>query len=148
MKTYLAQLAQSPVTPRHRPSPEFEGRDERQIGKRVGMTQFGVNHLTLKPGAVTSRRHWHEAEDEFVYVLCGTVILVDENGEHELAAGDFAGFPAGAANAHHLVNRSGAPTQLMVVGTRKVGEEKIHYPDQTDPGPFTVVRDEQGNRIG
>jgi uncharacterized cupin superfamily protein len=148
MKTYLAHLADSPVTPRYRPSPEFEGPDERQIGKRVGMTQFGVNHLTLKPGATTSRRHWHEAEDEFVYVLCGTVTLVDENGEHALAAGDFAGFPAGAANAHHIVNRSGTPAQLMVVGTRKVGEEKIHYPDQTDPGPFTVVRDEHGDRVG
>lgn len=146
-KTRLARLADIPKTPRHWREPEFQGREERQIGKRLGMTQFGVNHLMLRPGAASSRRHWHEGEDEFVYVLSGAVTLVDENGEHELEEGAFAAFPAGAANAHRLVNRSVAPAELLVVGSRKVGEEKIHYPDEADPGPFTVVRDERGDRL-
>ena len=119
-----------------------------EFGKAAGLTQFGVNHLTLNPGATSSRRHWHEGEDEFVLVLAGCVTLVDENGDHDLVEGDFAGFPAGAANGHHLVNRSASPTILLVVGARKVGEERVHYPDQPDPGPFTVVRDEKGARIG
>ena len=148
MKTYLAHLAQTPVSPPHRSTADPGGRDERQIGKRVSVTQFGVNHLTLGPGAMTARRHWHEAEDEFVYVLSGAVTLVDDNGDHDLKPGTFVGFPAGAANAHHLVNRSGAPAELMVVGTRKVGEERIHYPDQSDPGPFTIVSDAHGDRVG
>ena len=118
------------------------------MGKAVGLTQFGVNHLTLAPGAASSRRHWHEEEDEFVYVLSGTVVLIDDNGAHELSVGAFAGFPAGAANAHRLVNRSDAPAELIVAGSRKVGEERIHYPDEPDPGPSVIVRDTRGNRLG
>jgi len=148
MKTLTGRVADVPVAPAHRPAPEFEGRSERQIGKRVGLTQFGVNHLTLLPGAATSRRHWHEGEDEFVYVLSGLVTLRDENGDHLLGEGEFVGFPAGEANGHHLLNCADAPAELMVVGSRKVGEEKIHYPDRADPGPLSVIRDERGERAG
>lgn len=145
-ETRTGRVSETPVAP-NRPGPEGAGRAERQMGKRVGLTQFGVNHLTLAPGAVSSRRHWHEGEDEFVYVVSGAVTLVDDNGAQELGAGDYAGFPAGAANAHHLVNRSTSPAELIVAGLRKVGEEKIHYPDEPDPGPFTVVRDGLGARV-
>ncbi len=148
MKTYIGQLREVPATAARQHAPNFDGPVERQIGKRVAMTQFGVNHLTLHPGAISSRRHWHEGEDEFVYVLSGVVTLCDETGDHQIGEGGFAGFPAGAPNAHHLVNRSGAPVELIVVGTRKVGEERIHYPDEPDPGPFSVFRDEKGNRRG
>ncbi len=137
-----------PVTPPHAAHKDQPANNERQLGKFAGLTQFGVNHLTLESGARSARRHWHEGEDEFAYVLSGTVVLIDDNGEHELTAGSFAGFPAGVANGHHLVNRSAAPAQVLVVGTRKVGEEKVHYPDAADAGPFTIRRDEKGNRVG
>ena len=146
MKTHLGRLSDVSATPDHPSVAGADGRVERQIGKRVAMTQFGVNHLTLGPGAVSSRRHWHEGEDEFVYVLSGVVTLCDDTGEHEISEGGFAGFPAGAANAHHLVNRGEAAVELLIVGTRKVGEEKIHYPDEANPGPFRVFRDERGER--
>ena len=107
----------------------FAGRHESRLARSVGLTQFGVNRVTLEPGAMTALRHWHEAEDEFVYVLAGEVTLIDDNGEHRLIEGSFAGFPAGHANAHHLVNKSGAPATFIVVGSRKPGEETIHYPD-------------------
>jgi uncharacterized cupin superfamily protein len=107
----------------------FAGNHEGRLGKLVGMTQFGVNHVTLDPGAASSLRHWHEAEDEFVYVLAGKLTLIDENGEHELEAGSFVGFPAGEPNAHHLVNASDAPAVFLAVGSRRPGEETIHYPD-------------------
>jgi uncharacterized cupin superfamily protein len=108
---------------------QFAGFHERQVGKAAGMTQFGVNHVTLEPGSISSLRHWHEAEDEFVLVLSGRLILVDDNGEHDLAEGDFAGFPAGIANGHHLCNRSDAPASFLAVGSRKPGEDTVHYPD-------------------
>src|SRR5580692_408383 len=76
----------------------FAGKHEAQLGKAVGLTQFGVNLLALDPGSVSSLRHWHEGEDEFVYVLYGELILIDENGEHALREGSVVGFPAGAPN--------------------------------------------------
>ncbi len=113
----------------------FVGYREGRLAKPLGLTQFGVNVVDLDPGAASALRHWHEAEDEFVYVLSGDVVLVDDNGDQPLAAGSFAAFPAGEPNAHHFINRSGAPVRLLVVGSRKPGEETIHYPD--DP-PGTI----------
>ncbi len=146
MRTHIGRLAAIAPTPQRRPAFADEGGVERQIGKAGGVTQFGVNHLTLEPGATSSRRHWHEAEDEFVFVLSGVATLIDENGEHRLESGAFVGFPAGVANAHHVTNRSDEPVELLVVGTRKVGREAIHYPDAADPGPFTTLRDARGDR--
>ncbi len=141
----LGGVAISPWAPGNEPE-LFVGRHERQLAKAVGVGQFGVNHLTLAPGAASSLRHWHEGEDEFVYVLSGQVTLIDETGEQSLHEGDFAGFPAGVADGHHLVNRSDTPATLLVAGARKVGEETIHYPDD-NLGPAKVVRDEKGNRV-
>jgi uncharacterized cupin superfamily protein len=124
----------------------FEGRAETQLAKRLGITQFGVNHLTLQPGAASALRHWHQQEDEFVLVLAGRPTLVDELGAHQLAAGDCVGFPAGEANAHHLVNRSDAPATILVVGARHRGEERIHYPDDPALDVAVVRRDARGDR--
>jgi len=141
METRLRHVSDIPVSsglPKSFVNPikpeRFAGKHEGRLGKLVGMTQFGVNHVTLDPGSISSLRHWHEAEDEFVYVLEGTLLLIDENGEHELEQGSFAGFPAGTPNAHHLANVSDAPACFLAVGSRKPGAETIHYPD--DPiGP-------------
>src|SRR5689334_18720813 len=81
-------------------------RGRRRLGDQFGLTQFGANQLELPPGAWSSQRHWHERQDEFVYVLEGEVTLVTNEGETVLKAGMFAGFRAGQANGHHLVNRS------------------------------------------
>jgi uncharacterized cupin superfamily protein len=113
----------------------FAGKHEGRLGKRVGVTQFGVNHVTLEPGAVSALRHWHEAEDEFVYVLSGRLVLLDDNGEHVLEEGSFAGFPAGSSNAHQLANRAQEPASFLAIGSRRPGEDTVHYPDD-DLGPI------------
>ena len=87
------------------------------------MTQFGVNLVTLAPGAWSSQRHWHENEDEFIYVLEGEITLITDAGEQILKPGLAAGFPAGKANGHHLVNRSRKPARYLEVGTRAQTEE-------------------------
>src|SRR5215475_13790367 len=69
-------------------------------------SQFGVNLTRLKPGAASALRHWHEAEDEFVYVLEGEIVLIEDGGMTVLQSGDAAGFKAGVANGHQLVNKS------------------------------------------
>ena len=93
-----------------------------RLGDAGGLSQFGVNLLTLKPGVWSSQRHWHLKQDEFVYVLEGEVVLVTNAGEEILRAGDCAGFKAGDADGHHLQNRSGADALLLEVGTRVAGD--------------------------
>jgi uncharacterized cupin superfamily protein len=92
------------------------------------LTQFGVNLCTLKPGAASSQRHWHEGEDELVYVLDGEVVLVEDDGETVLKPGDAAAWKANVANGHCLINRSSRDALVLEVGTRAPAE-RAHYSD-------------------
>jgi uncharacterized cupin superfamily protein len=103
------------------PSPYAEmvaGRSSQRLGDAGGLTQFGVNLVTLQPGAMSSLRHWHMAEDEFVMVTEGEFIMVQDEGETVMRPGDCAAFPAGSTNGHHFVNRTGHPASFLVVGSR------------------------------
>ncbi len=104
------------------------GRQRKRLGNAVGLDQFGVNLTRLKPGAASALRHWHEAEDEFVYVLEGEITLIEDGGATALGPGDAAGFKAGVANGHHLVNRTDRDALYIEVGTR-ARRERAHYPD-------------------
>jgi uncharacterized cupin superfamily protein len=103
-------------------------RRRRRLGDALGLSQFGVNLLELAPGTWSAQRHWHERQDEFIYVLEGEVTLVTDEGETVLKPGMIAGFRAGDANGHHLVNRSNAVARVLEMGTR-TAEETAHYPD-------------------
>ncbi len=100
-----------------------------RLGDAVGLTQFGVNLLHLEPGSWSAQRHWHEREDEFILVMEGEVVLIEEEGETLLQAGDYAGFKAGVPNGHHLCNRSADRAVILEVGTRATERELAHYPD-------------------
>lgn len=104
------------------------GRSKRPLGDALGLRNFGVNLVHLAPGAHSSERHWHERQDEFVYVLEGEVTLVTDAGAQVIGPGKCVGFPAGAPDAHHLINRSNAPAVYLEVGDRMPGE-RVHYPD-------------------
>jgi uncharacterized cupin superfamily protein len=100
-----------------------------RLGDAVGLDQFGVNLLRLPAGAWSSQRHWHSAEDEFVWVVEGEVVLIEEDGETTLCAGDCAGFRAGVANGHKIENRSKHEAVLLEVGSRRPTEDACDYPD-------------------
>ncbi|WP_431470028.1 cupin domain-containing protein [Sphingosinithalassobacter sp. LHW66-3] len=104
-----------------------EGRWYRRLGPAGGLTEYGVSHVTLKPGAWSSQRHWHEGEDEFVVMLAGEAVLVDDSGEHPMRAGDCAAFPKGERNGHVLQNRSAADCVFVAVGRPAASD--CHYPD-------------------
>ncbi|TMB22020.1 MAG: cupin domain-containing protein [Deltaproteobacteria bacterium] len=104
------------------------GRAKRALGDAVGLTHFGVNLRRLGPDAWSAQRHWHTREDEFVYVLEGEVTLITDAGEQTLGPGMAAGFPAGVADGHHLVNRTDRPALYLEVGDRSLDDE-VHYPD-------------------
>ncbi len=106
----------------------FEGRLKRALTDRLNLTQFGVNLTSLEPGAQSSHRHWHENEDEFIYMLEGELVLVAMDGEHPLRTSMAVSFPAGDRNGHHLVNRSTRIATYLEIGTR-CKDENVTYPD-------------------
>jgi uncharacterized cupin superfamily protein len=118
-----------------------QGRSRKRLGNAAGLTQFGVNLTTLKPGAASALRHWHSSEDEFVYMLVGEVVLCEDSGEVVLRPGDAAGFKAGVADGHCLVNRSDSDAVYLEVGTRAV-RETAEYPDVD----LRMERDEKSAR--
>lgn len=101
---------------------QMEGRSSVRLGDLAGLTQFGVNIVTLQPGAVASLRHWHLNEDEFAMVLEGDLILIEDAGETAMHPGDCAAWQAGVANGHRFVNRSAAPARFLIVGTKATSE--------------------------
>jgi uncharacterized cupin superfamily protein len=104
------------------------GRERKRLGNAVGLDQYGVNLTRLAPGSQSSQRHWHATEDELIYVLEGELVLVENDGEIVLKPGDAAGWKAGAANAHCLVNRSARHAIYLEIGTRN-RNDSAQYPD-------------------
>src|ERR1700753_3510425 len=118
-----------------------KGRFRQRLGVAAGLDQFGVNLTTLKPGAASALRHWHEKEDEFVFLLEGELVLVEDGGETLLKAGDAAGFKANSGNGHHLINRTDRDAVLLEIGTRSK-LERVEYSDVD----MLVIRDGAGPR--
>jgi uncharacterized cupin superfamily protein len=115
------------------------------------LTQFGAYVETLQPGSRSSDRHWHEEEDEFLYMLSGEATVIEEDGAHLLHPGDAACWPAGTANAHQVVNRSGAPCTYLIFGTR-MAHDIVHYPDvgkilYDEDGTWRLHRTDDGSLI-
>ena len=92
------------------------GRWYRRLAPAGGLTEFGASHVRLEPGAWSAQRHWHVGEDEFLVMLTGEAVLIDDDGEHAMRPGDCAAFPKNDGNGHHLVNRGAVPCTFVVVG--------------------------------
>ncbi len=103
-------------------------RDKRALGDVFGLTRIGINQTTLPPGKCSALRHWHSDEDEFIYVLEGELVLVNDDGEQILSRGMVVGFPAGDGNAHHLKNASTEPATYLEVSNRS-DADVVEYPD-------------------
>lgn len=111
------------------PAPFHEpcaGRGRQRLGDAANLSQFGVNLLRLEPGAWSSQRHWHVGEDEFVWVVEGEVVLVEDSGETILRAGECAGWKAGVTNGHHLQNRTDRVVLVLEMGTRLPDDEAFY----------------------
>ena len=127
------------------PKPYNEPCMERELirlGEAGNLTQFGVNITILKPGVWASQRHWHEKEDELVYVLSGELVLIEDEGETVLRPGDCAAWKAGVRNGHHLINRSRQDASFLVVGSRDESDWG-EYPDidlKFNPERYTDAR--------
>ena len=145
MPTHPLALVALDAAPRTQPSnyPEpfrskVTGRVKRPLGDLFGLTHFGVNLTTLPPGTISALRHAHTKQDEFVYVVSGSLVLHTDEGRKELSASMCAGFKAGSSNAHQLRNESTMDAVCLEVGDRTPGDEVI-YPDDD-----LVARSENG----
>ncbi len=108
-------------------------RAKRPLGDSFGLDQFGVNFTELAPGGESALLHRHTRQQEFVFVLEGTITLITELAETQLRAGMCVGFhPAGGA--HQLINRTAAPVRYLEIGSRIAGDEVIYPADDLKAG--------------
>ena len=108
--------------------PVVAGRVKKRLGNAAGLENFGVNLVELAPGSASALRHWHDKQDEFIYVVSGEITLLTDAGEEILKVGDCAGFPAGVANGHCLINRSGEKATYLEIGDH-TSDDEVTYPD-------------------
>jgi len=106
----------------------MRGRDKKALGQLFGLRNFGVNLTRLAPGAISSLRHAHSRQDEFIYILQGHPILRTDAGRALLCPGMCAGFKGGTGDAHHLINRSASDVVYLEIGDRLPGDA-VDYPD-------------------
>lgn len=107
---------------------EVAGRVRRRLGDAVGLTGMGVNLTTLPAGGRSSLRHWHEVEDEMVFVLSGVLTLIEGDEEIEIGPGEAAGFRGGDPTPHAFENRTDQDVVMLEIGTRP-REDRCHYAD-------------------
>lgn len=94
---------------------QVHGRWKRRLGRAAGLSELGACHVTLKPGAWSSQRHWHDGEDEMVVMLSGEAVLVEDQGRTVLRPGDICAWPKRATNGHHLRNESEADCTFLAL---------------------------------
>ena len=102
------------------------GREKQKLGDAVGLTQFGVNISRIKANSKSALRHWHESENEFIYMLEGELVLHEDSGETVLKPGDAAGWRANSCNGHCLINRGTRDAVYLEVGTRLANDTVVY----------------------
>jgi uncharacterized cupin superfamily protein len=153
MKTSIVfdplSVAQSNATSYPEPyRADNQKRWNRRLGDHAGLENFGVNLTRIAPGGQSSARHWHSKQDEFVYVLSGTVTLETNAGEQLMKPGSCAGFPKGAPDGHRFVNRSAEDVLLLVVGDRTAEDEMPIRTSTCRPGSGPTAATSSGARTG
>ena len=108
---------------------DVAGRWYKRLAPVSGLTEFGVSHVTLKPSAWSSQRHWHAAEDELVVILSGEAVLVEDDGETVMRPGDVAAWPKGVENGHCLQNRGQADCVMIALSAGDTANDYGEYPD-------------------
>ena len=117
-----------------------KGRWVRRLKKASGFREMGASHVVLQPGAWSSQRHWHHGVDELLVMLSGEAVLVEDDGETVLRAGDVAAWPKGATNGHCLQNRSAGECSFVAISAGDSVNDRGDYPDidmQFGPGGYT-----------
>ncbi len=96
--------------------------DERFVSlrKRLGVTGFGINQLTLQPGQ-RMRIHRHAGQEEVYVVIEGRLTVWVEGVAHTLAAGEL--MRVAPEVRRQLVNAHHERVTLVAVGSSGDGHE-------------------------
>lgn len=108
---------------------DVAGRWYRRLAPVGGLTRMGASHVTLKPGAFSSQRHWHREVDELLVMLAGVAVLIEDGGETLVRPGDVLAWPAGAPNGHRLHNRSDCDCVFVAISAGDADADSGVYPD-------------------
>ena len=98
----------------------------RTLGERVGMQRIGVHIVRLEPGRESTQFHFHDADEEFLYVLQGRGIAEIGDESFEVGPGDFMGF-ATPSQPHTLTNPFSEDLVYLMAGERNPNDV-VHYP--------------------
>ena len=113
------------------PAP-FASRDA-DIGTAIGGERLGGSVIEIPPGARAFPYHWEAAQEEWLLVLAGTVIVRTPGGEEELGAGDLVCFPVGPEGAHAMRNAAHEPCRIVMLSNR-APVNAVVYPDSDKVG--------------
>src|SRR4051795_12917450 len=83
------------------------------LRRELGVESFGINLITLPPGA-RGRIHAHERQEEVYLVVEGELTLVIEGEEHALGRGRLA--RVGPTGRRQLVNKGPERLALLALG--------------------------------
>jgi uncharacterized cupin superfamily protein len=97
------------------------------LGDICGLTKLGVHLVRIPPHSKSSTLHWHQTDDEWVYVLesgaAGATLVTLPQGEKEtreetIRKGDFIGFKAGTGLGH-VICTADEEVVFLCCGTRE-----------------------------
>jgi uncharacterized cupin superfamily protein len=92
-----------------------EGPGFRKVRQALDVTEFGVNGVVLPPG-YTSRRHYHDRQQELYMVLRGEIEFDLDGAKHTLGPGGLARVDAPTVRSLRNVSETDDAVYLCVGG--------------------------------
>ncbi len=98
----------------------------RTLGVPAGLSRLGVHLIRLEPGRDSTQFHYHDADEEFVYILSGTGTAFIGELRVAVQPGDFMGFPSPSPG--HGLHNDGDSDLVYLVGGESNPADLVHYP--------------------
>jgi uncharacterized cupin superfamily protein len=102
-------------------------RHTQSLSDIVGLSRLGLHVVTLEPGRDSTTHHYHDADEEFIYILSGNGSAKIGDQRYRIGAGDFMGFPA--QSAPHSLHNDSDQALVYLMGGECAAVDVVHYPD-------------------
>jgi len=81
----------------------------------------GMFELTVQPRSIVPPPHSHADNDEYLYVLAGTIRYSLDGETRDLRAGEFLASPRGSV--HGFANPFDEPTRVLIIQSPDIGRQ-------------------------